>query len=227
MEQYNNTLPAQETAAESKKERSAKSSNRKKLIIAVVIIAAIICAATLPGILNSSLAGSDIYDFKLKINGTVYSLPDPVSKFKENGWEFEYAEDGQSTVDAGDYESTTMIFNNNDDIYMEVSVYNPSESSLTMDECLVYCIGAEYDDYFEDEPQIKVELPKGVKLGITNKDSVVSKYGTPTKESGDDEDKKLYYNKKASENPLDIKNNQAGFYFDEGTLTAFIMKCVK
>ena len=71
MEQYNNTLPAQETAAESKKERSAKSSNRKKLIIAVVIIAAIICAATLPGILNSSLAGSDIYDFKLKIYGTV------------------------------------------------------------------------------------------------------------------------------------------------------------
>lgn len=224
MEQYNNTRPAQETAAESKKGRSAKSSNRKKLIIAVVIIAAIICAATLPGILNSSLAGSDIYDFKLKINGTVYSLPDPVSKFQKNGWVFEYAADGQSTVDAGDYEYTTMVLNDNEDIYIDVRVYNPSETSATMDECLVYYVSAQCDDY--GEPQISVELPKGVKLGITNKDSVISKYGTPTKEY-DDIEQETYYSKKASENVLNIKKNQVGLYFYEGKLMAFEMKCVK
>lgn len=224
MEQYNNTRPAQETAAESKKGRSAKSSNQKKLIIAVVIIAAIICAATLPGILNSSLAGSDIYDFKLKINGTVYSLPDPVSKFQKNGWVFEYAADGQSTVDAGDYEYTTMVLNDNEDIYIDVRVYNPSETSATMDECLVYYVSAEYDDYY-DEPQVSVELPKGVKLGTTTRDIIISKYGNPTKEYEDIEE--LHYSKKASENVLNIKKNQVGFYFDEGKLMAFEMKCIK
>lgn len=202
--------------------KSINFKDKKTRIIAGVVLLAMICAIAIFASKNNSLAGSDIDDFKIKINGTVYSMPDPVSKFKENGWDFEYASDAQASVAAGDTEWVTMAYKGNDDIEIDMKVYNPSEKEVPVEQCMVYYLDIVYDEDYAK--QFKVELPKGVKLGITNKTTAASKYsGTSGIKEYDDE---LYYSKKANSNVLEIQKNRIALYFENDVLDEIQMICI-
>lgn len=201
---------------------SLNSKKRIKIIFSIILAAVFFIAAFLPKILNSSLIGIDIYDFKIKINGTVYSLPDQVKKFQENGWVFE-SSSYDEIYKSGEHDLVTMVLDENEDVYIEVYVYNPSEVELAISECLIYGVNVEYD-YEDDDPQVIAELPKGIKVGFAKRDEVISKYGSPTKEGGDYDN--LFYSKKANDNILNLKNNRAVFAFEDGILVMVSMKCI-
>lgn len=203
--------------------KKTKSSDNKIQIVAIVILAAILCVIFSFVVKSFTLIGCDIDDFKLKINGTVYSLPERVNKFQKNGWEFEYAEDAYESVSAGDYDYATMVLKDNEDIFIDLWVYNPSDNTVTMNECIVYCVDIQHNEDYAD--QFNVELPKGVKLGVSNIDKVVSEYGKST--YGRSYDDELHYSKKSGKNTLEIKENEAELELVDGVLSRIKIICIK
>ena len=135
-----------------------------------------------PSVAAPSELSDDIYSFQVSVNGTVYQFPMWYSDFIALGWTY----DGDTTLalPADRYTGEMFI---KDDVKAYVNIANLSINTQPYNECMVS--GISFDDYYLDECDWEIVLPKGIQYGVSTKEDIIAAYGTPSSEY----DGSMYY----------------------------------
>lgn len=119
----------------------------------------------------------------IQINDSVYTLPQPLSDFLDDGWTFADPADAERTLAGAsepysDYDHISLDLVNQAEQEIDVTVYNTSEQDLPISECTVGGLYIIYGNY--DFSGQQVQLPGGMMLGWSNREDVLRQYGTPS-----------------------------------------------
>jgi hypothetical protein len=129
-----------------------------------------------------------LYGFTFELDGDTITLPITLEKFQALGWEVEATITFPKTLE-GSKVITKNIFVRNGKA-VDIGLVNVGEEELAIEKCLVYRIKCS-SKYADDAV---IELPKGIILGVSNRDDVVNTYGGPTRlNTSGDEQTLTYY----------------------------------
>lgn len=123
--------------------------------------------------------GDDITCGEFVLNGKVYSFPMKLSEFTKDGWNVS-KNFNKSNLDAGSFSDTFEIYKSNSKKYLTVSLYNNTESSADIDDCLIYSLYIRNHDF-------NVTYPGGL-TETSSTDDIINAYGEG---SNDDKDKNM------------------------------------
>lgn len=104
--------------------------------------------------------GEDIASGTVRIDGSLYRIPAPVSAFLENGWKIVY--DGNSEVIAGQDSGDGYYLMKNQQ-KLRICVKNYDDNATTVENCFVTEI---YNQNFSTE--ILIELPREITFGMSS-----------------------------------------------------------
>ena len=125
----------------------------------------------------------DIYSFQISIDGTVYQFPMWAKDFAALGWS--YTGDNTQTLSSNQYTvAETWV---KDDAKVYTCLANLTMNSLSYPESMV--AGITLEEYYLQECDWEIILPKGIQYGKATRDDVIAAYGTPS----DEYDGDLYY----------------------------------
>jgi len=121
-----------------------------------------------------SLSGV-LYDFTFKLDDDTITLPLTIGEFRALGWDHSDLYILPDTVEGHTRLLMPYFIKNGSEA--NIQVLNASEDELPINECIIYNIKVSLDQ--EKSPVI--ELPKGIKLGVSTKDDLINAFGWPTK----------------------------------------------
>lgn len=120
---------------------------------------------------DSSDDFKNLYSFSVKVNNEVLKVPTDLSDFIDEGWK-STNEIGEDPFEFIPIEHTEFIKN---DTIVYVMIDATEVYPLLMDKYYISTVLITEDLYKED----KVELPKGIILGESNKETILETYGEP------------------------------------------------
>ena len=162
----------------------------KKLMVSVLII---VIAFTLFSCGKSEKA--NLFDFQIKINDTVYSIPEKIEKFTDAGWKFpKDFKDFDSVITPGNLKSTYLELGEN---WLAVEIFNYTEGDLALKDCP---IGRIEGDFTGD---IQVYTAGDFLLNGKTLDEVVAKYGKPLSQTDYSMYTEVIYDKDVNEGIYD------------------------
>jgi len=108
-----------------------------------------------------------LFDFNFNLDGGSITLPILLEEFQAYGWEsvFPLVE----TIGSRNHSSATFVRN---DKSVSVGFVNISDTNIPIYESIVYEIRSSSHGV--------IELPKGIKLGISTKDDIINAFGGPS-----------------------------------------------
>lgn len=115
---------------------------------------------------------TDLYSFKIGIDGTVYQFPMTYDEFTKLGWE--YDDDDTRTLDAHSYTAVERFVRDEDYVY--TSFLNLSDKEKPYSECVIGGIEIEKDMLGDSE----VTLPGGIIYPKATEEDIIKAYGEPT-----------------------------------------------
>ena len=119
--------------------------------------------------------GDDLYSFKIKVDGVVYSLPVPFSELMENGWMAEGLE-GEELL-PGQWSSVFEV-RNDEGHSLGVRFINNTLDVITLEESEVMAI--EHFNLFGLR-EIDIVLPGGITMD-SSLEEIIEKHGEPTEQ---------------------------------------------
>ena len=125
----------------------------------------------------------DLYDFQISIDGTVYQFPMWASDFEALGWT--YDGDASQTLSSNQY--TVAETWNKGEISVYTQIANLSMNTISISDAMI--AGITLEDYYLDECDWEIILPKGIQFGVSGIEDIIAAYGDPT----DDYDSETYY----------------------------------
>ena len=124
----------------------------------------------------SNELGDNLYDYKILIDNEVYTLPVKYSDFFNNGWEISQHQESSVSEDMilepGQIVGASI--NYSESLGGHVTVKNFSDESKSIKDCYIFRI---YISSYKFD--IDVELPKGIKRGISTESDIIGAYGQP------------------------------------------------
>lgn len=119
----------------------------------------------------------------VQINDSVYTLPQPLADFLDDGWAFAAPADAGRTLAGADepysdYDHVSLSLVNQNGQEFDVTVYNTSSQDLPISDCTVGGLYIIYGNL--DFSGQQVQLPGGMMLGWSNRDDILQQYGPPT-----------------------------------------------
>ena len=148
----------------------------------------------------------DLADLTFMLCGEVYQLPMSYSELEANGW--------QVVAGAGEAHADMLLFSHvSASVRMvqgiqeiKVTVYNPSENSRAVKDCIMTSI------YVEESGYADFSIAKGISIGASEED-VVNAFGEPV-------DVNFYATKVCGYLHKDYDKSRVSFYYAEGKCTA-------
>lgn len=132
----------------------------------------------------------DLYSFEAKIDGEKYTFPMSYEDFTSLGWE--YQGDKTDKLEPSNYSPTAQFKKGNLVIYVEL--VNLGINTVPVTECSI--AGFSVDSYkIAEEPDTSIELPGGIRYGVSTIDDIKEAYGNPTDTYEGDLYTKLTYEK--------------------------------
>lgn len=130
----------------------------------------------------------ELYDFTIKIDGIVYTVPSKLSDFLNSGWDYAYDNPEENSVNGEDSEFDK--FENKNGL-LGFSVINLSGNTKKFKDCKIG--GLDYS--FSEWNNCSIELAKGLVLDKTKTTSqdVIDKWGKPTENRTSEYGKMLDY----------------------------------
>ena len=123
----------------------------------------------------------DWESYSIQINDTVYALPLPLTAFLDEGWYIteENADLQLQGLDgpSAQYEREWISLVNDMEQTISVMVYNTTEKTLPVSECIVGDISVIYGNY--DFSGTQLRIPGGLMLGWSTREDVLDLYGQP------------------------------------------------
>ncbi len=116
----------------------------------------------------------DIYSFQVSVNGTVMQFPMWYSDFEALG--FTYTKDATQTLSSSQY--TVGEVWQRDGVKISTEFANLSMNTKPYTECMV--AGINFDNYYLDDVDWEIILPKGIQYGVSTKEDIMAAYGTPS-----------------------------------------------
>jgi len=125
----------------------------------------------------------DLYDFQVSIDGTVYQFPMWASDFAALGWT--YDGDELQTLSSNQYTVAECWDKGEVTVYTQIA--NLSMNTVPITDGMI--AGITLEEYYLDECDWDIILPKGIQYGVSGTDDIIAAYGDPT----DDYDSESYY----------------------------------
>lgn len=151
----------------------------------------------------------ELYDFTVKIDGTVYTVPAQLSDFLNSGWKYSYDNPEETDVAGENFESASF---ENEKGTLRFSVINLSGNTKKFKDCKIGTL----DYSFSEWNNCIIELAKGLVLekDKTTVQNVLDKLGEPTENRTSEYGTTLNY--------IKDKHVMYSIYFDEtGSLVSF------
>lgn len=151
----------------------------------------------------------ELYDFTVKIDGTVYTVPAQLSDFLNSGWKYSYDNPEETDVAGENFESDSF---ENENGSLRFSVINLSGNTRKFKNCKIGTL----DYSFSEWNNCIIELAKGLILekDKTTVQNVLDKWGEPTENRTSEYGTTLNY--------IKDKHIMYSIYFDEtGSLVSF------
>lgn len=127
--------------------------------------------------------GDDITCGEFVLNGKVYSFPMKLSEFTNDGWKVS-KNFNKSNLDADSFSDTFEIYKGNSKKYLTVSLYNNTDSSANIDDCLIYSLYIRNHDF-------NVTYPGGL-TETSSKEDIINAYGEGSNDDKDNTMKRTY-----------------------------------
>lgn len=127
--------------------------------------------------------GDDITCGEFVLNGKVYSFPMKLSEFTNDGWDIS-KEFKESKLEAGSFSDTFEIYNGNSKKYLTISLYNNTDDSADINDCLIYSLYIRNNDF-------NVTYPGGL-TKTSSADDITKAYGEGSNDDKDDNIKRVY-----------------------------------
>lgn len=119
-------------------------------------------------------AGTGFTDPTITINGATMTFPLSYADFKALGFHIS-AEDESYVLNTMYYTSVTL-YNSNEDVIGYCYLYDNTENSIALSECVVYGVCIQNESYYDVTTD--VVLPSGVNMNSSKEDWITA-YGTP------------------------------------------------
>ncbi len=187
-----------EAVSSDKKEKNGKKGKKKTGLVIGIICGVVTIPLLLIIILIIALSGGDdtdvqpddttsapivqqstealsdnIYDFNIKLNGTVYKFPEALTNFENAGWVID-ADKKAETVEAQD---SIELPAQNDTGYITLHIYNDGDTAKAVSECQVGGITLS----FNRSNSYTIELSKGIVISEdTTMDDIAAIWGKYT-----------------------------------------------
>lgn len=116
-----------------------------------------------------------LYDFQIKLDGTVYQFPMTLSDFMKQGWTFSDREDKDVLLEAEAYDFCHMTYKG--EVELMVEVVNFAKSALPITD--TYIGGIIVSDAWWEDGQKSAEMAKGIVLGTSTEADITAAYGSP------------------------------------------------
>lgn len=155
---------------------------------------------------------NELFDFTVKIDGTVYKIPAQLSDFLTSGWSYAYDNPENEDVYGENFEMDVF---ENENGQLRFSVINLSGNTKKFKDCKIG--GLDYS--FSDWNNCKIELANGLVLEKekTTSQDVIDKWGEPTENRTSEYGTTLEY--------IKDKHIMYSIYFDEtGKLVTFVVE---
>lgn len=111
-----------------------------------------------------------VYDMTFIIGGVKYSLPMKLSDFQADGWIYNDTDYNKKTVPAGE---TKMIMLHLGEYSIDVTLFNPTSSDLSPEECFIGEISSTWAEFI---------LPKNITTHKSTRADIIEAYGNPDSE---------------------------------------------
>lgn len=118
-----------------------------------------------------TVLSDDWRDYTISIDGTIYQFPMPYSEWESKGWK---ANNLATDIAAGDYDYTTFY---TERLELTAVVANLGLNEAPVDECFV--VGISVGRYDEISDDVVIELPGGIKLGVSGEEDIKQAFGAP------------------------------------------------
>ncbi len=137
--------------------------------------------------------GKDLYAYKIKIDGKVYSLPVKLQDFLDDGWSLEADEEG-TDIPPMRYTLASPLQKGSKRMYIQVSNI-ASNDTIKIEEGYVTQVTVDTPAYKKDKKDefLNFELPGGIKES-SSKEDVIKAFGEPTNENDTGDYTYLTYN---------------------------------
>lgn len=124
-----------------------------------------------------TLEGKKWSDYIFNMDGQIIQLPMMYADFTQLGWT---TKDDLSSVEFEAMQHDSYVFEKNGHEII-VDICNMDQNAQTADKGVVFWIKSYYGS--EEEKKASVELPGGIKTGVSSLEDVKNAYGTPTYEN--------------------------------------------
>ena len=118
----------------------------------------------------------DLYSFQISIDGTIYELPMWYEEFEALGWTFK--DDPTVKLYSNQYSLADRWEKDGVTIYSQSA--NLTLNAAPLSKCTIASITL--DNYYMEDSNWEVILPKGIKYGVSTRDDIIAAYGTPSDE---------------------------------------------
>ncbi len=176
-EQVAESVPTVESVVESTVETAVETIVEESSTVVVeetVAIETVVENGNKPSVEMPSELSDDIYSFQVSVNGKVLQFPMWYSDFEAAG--FTYTKDATQTLSSSQYtvgEVWTL-----DGVKVSTEFANLSMNTQPYTSCMV--AGISFDNYYMEDANWEIILPKGIQYGVSTKDDIIAAYGTPS-----------------------------------------------
>lgn len=136
---------------------------------------------------DAAKIGEDITCGEFVLDGKVYAFPMRLEDFIKDGWHISnnYQNVNKFELEPGELSDTFEIYKDKTKDYLTVSVFNDTDDTSTVHDCMIYTL-------YIDNVDFDVTYPGGLTVSST-KSEIIDSYGEGD-ENDDDSDKSLLYN---------------------------------
>lgn len=132
---------------------------------------------------DSEKMGDDISCGEFVINGKLYSFPMKLSEFTNDGWKVS-KDFMQSELEADSFSDTFEIYKGSSKKYLTISLYNDTDASADINDCLIYSLYIKNSNF-------NVTYPGGL-TEASSSDDIIKTYGDGSKDDKDNTIKRTY-----------------------------------
>ena len=123
----------------------------------------------------SAELSDDIYSFQIKINSDIYTFPMSFDDLISIGWE--YLSDASAELEPNNYSSTERF--KLGDLEAYITMANLGINTEPISGCTV--AGISIDSFqMNGITDVTIELPGGIRYGVSTLDDITAAYGTPS-----------------------------------------------
>lgn len=164
----------QETVAETAVVETTVAESEAMVETETVATTEVVEEVSKPSTEMPSELSEDIYSFQVAVNGTVLQFPMWYSDFEALG--FSYTKDATQTLSSSQYTVGEMW--QRDGVKISTELANLSMNTKPYTECMV--AGITFDNYYLEDANWEIILPKGIQYGVATKEDILAAYGTPS-----------------------------------------------